>query len=241
MSDKTTDTFFGGQIQVRQPRAGYRFSIDAVLLANLASVGLRERVLELGTGCGIVSLILAHRFSTVSIQAIELQPQLVELARENVRANELQHRITILETDLRRTTAEEAHGPFDLVVCNPPYRRNRSGRINPDPQKAIARHEIEARLADVVSAARRLLKRSGRLAVIYPAERTADLVWEMRAVRIEPKTIRPIHSRSGEAAKLVYVEGVYGGGPGLAIASPLMIYGPDGNYSPEVEAMMQGR
>jgi hypothetical protein len=87
MSDKTTDTFFGGQIQVRQPRAGYRFSIDAVLLANLASVGLRERVLELGTGCGIVSLILAHRFSTVSIQAIELQPQLVELARENVRAN----------------------------------------------------------------------------------------------------------------------------------------------------------
>jgi tRNA1Val (adenine37-N6)-methyltransferase len=240
MSESTTDAFFGGRIQVRQPRSGYRFSIDAVLLANLTTARLRDRVLDLGTGCGIISLILAHRFPTVSIQGIELQPQLAELARQNVRSNAMQDRIGIVEADLRRLRAEEIHGPFDLAVCNPPYRRNRSGRINPDPQKAIARHEIQARLADVAAASRRLLKRSGRLAVIYPAERTADLFWEMRSARIEPKSIRAIHSRSGETAKLVFVEGVCGAGPGLTIAPPLAVYGPDGNYTPEVEAMMQG-
>ncbi|MGD8369325.1 MAG: tRNA1(Val) (adenine(37)-N6)-methyltransferase [Desulfobacterales bacterium] len=239
MSESTTDTFFGGQIQVRQPSVGYRFSIDAVLLANMTTVRIRDRVVDLGTGCGIISLILAYRYPKASIQALELQPQLAAFARENVRLNGLERRIAVVVADLRRARAEELHGPFDLAVCNPPYRRGRSGRINPNTQKAIARHEIEARLADVVAASRRLLKRSGRMTVIYPAERTADLLWEMRAGQIEPKSVRTIHSRSGEAAKLVFAEGVYGAGPGLTIEPPLAIYGPDGNYSPEVEAMMQ--
>lgn len=237
MNDLTSDAFFDGQIRVRQPRTGYRFSIDAVLLGHLARPRPSDRVADLGTGCGIVALILAHRFPGIRLWGIELQPSLASLARRNVRENGLEDRISITEADLRTLRLQERQRPFDMVVSNPPYRRRRSGRINPDPQKAIARHEIESRLSDVVAAARRLLKRSGRLVIIYPAERSADLLVEMRAARIEPKSIRTIHSHIDAEAKLVLAEGAYGAGPGVKIEAPLAIYGPDGNYGPEVAAM----
>jgi len=240
MTDTTTDTFFNGRIQVRQPRTGYRFSIDAVLLAHLAEPRPKDRVLELGTGCGIVSLILAHRMPGVRVTAVELQAELAELARENVRRNGLEARIAVVEADLRTLWPKGAGGPFDLVLSNPPYRRWRSGRINPDPQKAVARHEIESRLSDVIAAARRLLTRSGRFALIYPAERAAELLTEMCAARIEPKQMRAIHSRLDAEAKLVMVEGASGAGPALKIGPPLAVYGDDGKYTPQVAAMFQG-
>ena len=225
---------------MRQPRRGYRFSIDAVLLAHLAAPRPRDRILDLGTGCGIVSLLLACRLPDVRIRGIELQADLANLARENVLRNRLADRIGIAEADLRSLHPEDMGGLFDMVVCNPPYRRRHSGRMNPDPQKAIARHEIEARLADVISASRRLLRRSGRLSIVYPAERTSDLLVEMRSGRIEPKQMVAIHSRIDTEAKLVFVEGVHGAGPGVKIGPPLAIYESDGSYTPAVAAMFEG-
>jgi tRNA1Val (adenine37-N6)-methyltransferase len=240
MNEPTTDTFFSGRIQVRQPRRGYRFSIDAVLLAHLAAPRRRDRILDLGAGCGIVSLILAWRHPDVRIRGIELQTALADLAKENVSRNRLADRIGIDEADLRTLHPDDVGGLFEMVVCNPPYRRPRSGRMNPDSQKAIARHEIEVLLADVVSASRRLLRRSGRLCIVYPAERMSDLVAEMRSGRIEPKRMLAIHSRMDAEAKLVFVEGVYGAGPGVKIEPPLAIYGPAGEYTPELAEMLAG-
>ena len=238
MSVYTTDTFFNGQVLVKQHRQGYRFSIDAVLLARLAAVRPGDRVVDLGTGCGIVPLLLAYRHSDIRLYGIELQQGLADAARDNVLANHMQDRITILEGDMNTVTAGSVGGPVDLVVSNPPYRKSGSGRVNPNSQKALARHEIHVTLEEVVKTARRLLRTAGRFVVIYPAERLADLLTRMRGAGIEPKWLCIIHSGRKTPAKLMVVEGVKGGQPGMKIAPPLFIYCEDGTYTPAVERML---
>lgn len=239
-ADFTADTFFDGRIQVRQHRRGYRFSVDSVLLADYAAGCRAETVLDLGTGCGIIPLILAYRNPDVRILGVEIQRDLAGMAQENVVRNRLSGRITILQRDfktLHRSKSDPAGALPDLVVSNPPYRRVRSGRMNPDSQKAVARHEIAADLGDVVGAARRMLEISGRFVAVHLAERTADLLCEMRTAGIEPKFLRMIHSRAGEPAKRILAEGKKGGRPGLTVGAPLVIYQPDGEYTPEVNRM----
>ena len=237
MASYTTDTFFNGRIQVKQDRAGYRFSIDAVLLAFHARPRAGDRIIDLGTGCGIIALIMAFRNPGIRVYAVELQDDLVKLAISNVKTNRLQDRIAVLAADMRKIKPNHVEGPVDLVVCNPPFRRPGSGKINPDGQRAVARHEVKANLQDVIGAARRMLKTAGRLVAIYTAERTADILQQMRADGIEPKHIRTIHSQLASDAKLVLVEGLKGGKPGLKIASPLVIYDKKGDYTDEVQAM----
>jgi tRNA1Val (adenine37-N6)-methyltransferase len=142
MVSYTTDTFFNGRIQVRQNRVGYRFSIDAVLLACQAAPRSGDKVIDLGAGCGIISLIMAYRCPDITVTAVEVQEELVQLAISNVKNNHLQDRITVLDADMKTMVSDMTAGPVDLVVCNPPYRRPGSGRINPDNQRAIARHEF---------------------------------------------------------------------------------------------------
>jgi tRNA1Val (adenine37-N6)-methyltransferase len=166
-----------------------------------------------------------------------VQKELAEIARRNVNDNAMPDRIVILQQDMKLLTAGMVAGPVDLVVCNPPYRRPHSGRLNPDRQKAVARHEISATLADVVDSARRILKTSGRFVTIYPAERLADVIAQMRTSRIEPKKLRMIHSDRYSGAKLVLVEGFNAVNPGMKILPPLFIYTRRGVYSKEVQKM----
>ena len=235
----TTDTFFNGRIQVQQNRVGYRFSIDAVLLAYQAAPRSGDKIIDLGAGCGIISLIMAYRRPDITITAVEVQEELTQLAISNVRNNHLQDRITVLGADMKAMKPDMTAGPVDLVVCNPPYRRPGSGRINPDNQRAVARHELKANLQDVIGATRRILKTAGRLVTIYTAERTADILCQMRADSIEPKYFRTIHSHPGSEAKLVLVEGIKGGNPGLKIAPPLVVYDKNGDYTDEVQQMFE--
>jgi len=143
MSSYTTDTFFDGKIQVMQSQAGYRFSIDSVLLAFHAGPRPGDKVLDLGAGCGIISLIMAVRAPDIRIFAIEVQTELAGLAEANVNQNQLEDRIEVIRMDMRLLKPEMTDGPADLIVCNPPYRRPGSGRINPAEQRAVARHEID--------------------------------------------------------------------------------------------------
>ncbi len=237
MSVYTTDTFFNGQVSVKQHRQGYRFSIDAVLLAHLAGVRPGERIVDLGTGCGIVSLLLACQYPDIRLYGVEIQPELALAARDNVSVNHMQDQISILEGDMKTITAGSVGGPVDLVISNPPYRKSGSGRINPDSQKALARHEIHVTLEEVVKTARRLLRTAGRFVVVYPAERLADLLTRMRGAGIEPKWLCMIHSGRKTSAKLMVMEGVKGGQPGMKIVPPLFIYREDGTYTPAVEKM----
>ncbi|MDY6903616.1 MAG: methyltransferase [Thermodesulfobacteriota bacterium] len=237
--DLTSDTFFNGRIHVSQPAEGYRFSLDAPLLAGHISPGPDARIVDLGTGCGIIPLLLAHRHPTVQITGFELQTRLATIAMNNVKTNDMADCIAIVQADIHTVGHGKAGGKTDLVVCNPPFREARSGRINPDREKAIARHEIAVTLTDIVAAASRLLRVGGEFAVIYPAVRLIDLVTAMRSAAIEPKQILTIHSKQGEDARLVIVKGLKNSRPGAIVLPPLVIYENDGKtYTSDVRAML---
>ena len=237
--DLTTDTFFNGKIQVMQCRAGYRFSIDSVLLAFHSGPRPGNRVLDLGAGCGIVSLIMAVRAPDIRIFAVELQPELCGLADANVNQNRLGDRIQVMHMDMRLLKPKMTDGPADLIVCNPPYRRSGSGRLNPAEQRAVARHEIKVTLNDILETTRRMLRTAGRFVTIYTVERITDILVRMRSEHIEPKFLRMIHSTQDSDAKLVLIEGVKGGKPGLKVAPSLILYDKNGDYTQEVKPMFE--
>ncbi len=239
MNLMTADTFFNGRIRVKQNRAGYRFSIDAVLIAGQTIPSPGNTVLDLGTGCGIIPLILAYRHPKIKVYGVEVQQQLADLATINVEENRMKDRITIHCMDMKKLKHDMMSGPVDLVVSNPPYRKSESGRINPDQQRAVARHEIKATLSDVVETAQRMLRTAGRFVTVYPAERMADILIQMRSAGLEPKSLRTVHSDRHSDAKLIIVEGKKGGRPGLKIGSPVIIYRKDGSYTDEVQEMFK--
>ncbi len=239
MDEVTVDTFFDGRILVKQERSGYRFSIDAVLLAHHAASQPGDKVLELGTGCGIVALIMAYRRPAIVVYAVEVQSRLARLARLNVADNRMQGRITVLATDMKQLRPAITGGAVDLVVCNPPYRRQGSGRINPNRQRAVARHEIKIHLHEIIQVAGRMLNPGGRFVTIYAAERLTDILTCMRHEGLEPKLIRSVHSHCSAEAKRVIIAGIRQGHPGLKIAAPLLVYDRNGSYTAEVQQMFQ--
>jgi tRNA1Val (adenine37-N6)-methyltransferase len=237
METPTSDHFFNGNIVLNQPASGYRFSIDAVILSHLACPCAGETVLDLGTGCGVIPIMLAFRHPDIRVIGVEIQSSLSSLARQNVAANRMTHRIRIVEKDMKQLSPADIGGPVDLVVSNPPYRRRGSGRINADSQKAVARHELSVDLETVLQTAWRMLQPGGRVSIIYPSVRTVDLVAAMRATGLEPKSLTMIHSRSASSARLVATTGVKGGRSGLEVGPPLYLYHDDGTYTRDIEAM----
>jgi tRNA1Val (adenine37-N6)-methyltransferase len=235
----TKNTFFNGLISVNQSRNGYRFSIDSVLLAGHVGPYPGNRVIDLGTGCGIIPLILASRYLEIKIYGIEIQEQLSQIAQLNVEENRMEERISIICKDIKALCKSDFSGHVDLILSNPPYRKNNSGRISANEQKAVAKHEIKVTLADVIEAAGRLLDISGRLIIIYPAGRMVEVLAQMRTCRIEPKKIRCIHSKNHTEAELAIVEGIKGAQPGVHIAHPLIIYNNNGQYTNETKKMYE--
>ncbi|MGC9196916.1 MAG: tRNA1(Val) (adenine(37)-N6)-methyltransferase [Syntrophobacteraceae bacterium] len=232
----TSDALFDGRLTVCQEQKGYRFSLDAVLLAGLTHIRRDDRVIELGTGCGIISLILAYKDKTEhKITAVEIQPELAELAQKNVCDNHFDHRIEVHRRDFRQ--AAPAGENFDLVLSNPPYRKPGTGRINPDKQKAIARHELTATAADVFKAAQRLVPTGGRVALVYPATRLATLLGAAQGHGFSPKRLTVIHSRAHGPGRLVHLECRKGSGEGLTVEPPFFVYDEQGRYSPAMREL----
>jgi tRNA1Val (adenine37-N6)-methyltransferase len=217
------DPFLDGRLQVIQSRAGYRFSIDALLLADFVTIKKGDRVLDLGTGCGIIALLLLRSRGAARVVGLEIQKALASQASRNARLNGLQDRMPVVRGDLRRPPLE--HGSFHAVVCNPPYRRARSGRINPDRERAVARHEILASLDDILRSARLLLGGKGRLALIYPAERLTDLLVRLRGLGLEPKRLQLVHPDLDAGAGLALVEAAREGRPGVTVLPPILDQG----------------
>lgn len=216
---------------VFQDKKGYRFSLDAVLLAGLTRVSPEDRVADLGTGCAVVLLILAYRGRGRELVGLEIQPELANLAAKNVEANHLTDRVRVLEVDFREAAVHFEPGSFNVVMSNPPYRRLRSGRINPHPQRALARHELKASVADVFIAGKHLLPRGGALAVIYPASRLDHLLVTAHRHGFGPKELTVIYSHPSGPASLVHLDCRKGGGEELRVMPPFFIYGQDGSYS----------
>jgi tRNA1Val (adenine37-N6)-methyltransferase len=221
--DETLDTFFNGKLQILQKKRGYRFSVDAILLSQFVRIRKNERVIDLGTGSGILLLLLSHTTKALSFVGVEIQKGLAECAQKNVVLNHLDGRISILRQDFRELKRTFPPGSFDVVLSNPPYRKYRSGRVNPSMEKAVARHEIKGTLEDLISIASYLLPPKGRCYLIFPALRTVDLFVALRDVKLEPKRLQFIHPRLEEEAKFILTESIKTSGVELKIMNPLIL------------------
>jgi tRNA1Val (adenine37-N6)-methyltransferase len=225
--DETLDPFFNGELQILQKKKGYRFSVDAILLSQFVRIRKNERVIDLGTGCGILPLLLSHTAKAHSFVGVEIQRGLAECARKNVVLNHLDGRVSILRQDFRELKKTFPPGSFDVVLSNPPYRRYRSGRINPSVEKAVARHEIKGTLEDLIAVASYLLPPKGRCYLIFPALRTVDLFVALRDGKLEPKRLQFVHPRIEEEAKFILTESVKTSGVELKIMNPLILHESD--------------
>ncbi|MBE0618779.1 MAG: methyltransferase domain-containing protein [Proteobacteria bacterium] len=236
--DETPDAALGGTVRIIQPRKGYRFALDSILLARFAAERSHTRVLDLGCGCGVVSLSLVALGGGRQVVGIDLQAAMIERASRSARWNGLGTEIRFETLDLRQVRVGFPPESFDLVVSNPPYRPAASGRLSPESGAALARHEVACTFPDVARAARYLLGTGGEFCVVYPAGRLSNLVAGCRDAGLEPKVLWPVYPRPGEAATLVLVRCIRGGGEGLEIRAPLFLHADDARYSPEAERLL---
>jgi tRNA1Val (adenine37-N6)-methyltransferase len=237
---ESCDALFRGRLRLLQAERGYRFGLDALLLCDFVALRGDESILDLGCGNGTIALVLASRFLCAKVVGLELQPAMVARARRNAALNGLAERVEILEGDVREARRLCEGRSFDLAVSNPPFRAARSGRLNPDPEKRIARHEIAASLEDFLAAGRSVLRDGGRFALIFPAPRAVDLIAGMRAHGLEPKRVRMVHSFADAPASLILAEGVKGGSVEVETLPPLVVYRRGDRYTPEVERILEG-
>lgn len=237
----SSDTLFDGRLICRQSRDGYRFSVDAVLAAHFATPKAGQRVLDLGCGCGVIGLILAHRHARIAVCGLELQEDLAMLAEENGRLNNFGDRFQVLRGDVRTVAEVLRPESVDLVVCNPPYGKPDSGRINDHQQAARARHELHGTIEDFVRAGAFCVRNRGRVVFIYPARRCNTLLNTLHAHRLTPKRLQPIYSYPGiGSARLVLVEAMKNGGEQIEILAPFYIYArKNGDLAPAMLALYQ--
>jgi tRNA1Val (adenine37-N6)-methyltransferase len=239
-NDETLDALFGGDLKLYQKRGGYRFSLDSILLADFATIRTGNKVIDLGTGNGVIPLILAYRYPSISVTGVEIQRQMADRAARNVRLNGYEDRIAIACMDISSAAEHFKPESFDSVVCNPPYRRASSGRLSPSSEKQIARHELKARIDDFVNAAAFSLKNKGFFACLQVEDRTVDLLTAMRSAGIEPKRLRVVHPFADAEASMILVEAVKGGRGGLEILPPLVVYVSAQMYTAELNAILAG-
>lgn len=216
------------------------FSLDAVLLAYFATVRPGDRVVDLGTGTGVIPLLLVARTRKVKIIGLEIKAEIIDMAQRTISLNELTKCISFMEGDIKNSAAILGWGRYDLVTSNPPYARASSGRISISPIKAAARTEILCNLEDVVREGAGLLNTEGRLALIHRPSRLADIIFYMRQYGIEPKRMRLIYSRPEKEPNLVLVEGIKNGKKDLVVYPPLYVYDSPGVYSKEMAEIFSG-
>jgi tRNA1Val (adenine37-N6)-methyltransferase len=233
--DETLDSFYHGRVRLIQKRRGYRFSVDAPLLADFIETRPGETLLELGAGNGVISLLLGRR-PFRRITALEIQPGLAALARRNVRLNGLEDRITVLEEDLKSYAPGE---PFDAAFSNPPYIRKKGGHLSLSAEISAAKHEIHCDIFDIMQAAARALKRDGRCYIVYAAARRADFERARETSGLRARRLRFVHSRAGDAPRWLLAECDFSAAEPTELA-PLFVYGEGGSYTPEMERIFRG-
>jgi tRNA1(Val) A37 N6-methylase TrmN6 len=233
--DETLDSFYHGRILVLQKKRGYRFSVDAPLLAGFLRTRPDDRLLELGAGNGIITLLLSRK-PFRRIVCLEVQPGLADLARRNVALNRLEDKILVLEQDLR---AFEPTEKFDLVFSNPPYIKGPGGHLSRSEEKSIAKHEIKGGIFDIMQTAGRVLEKDGRACFIFPVKRRGDFEKALEKAGLKTRILRFVHSRRGDPARWFLAECRFEAPP-PEILAPLWIYEESGEYTPEMKAIFAG-
>jgi tRNA1Val (adenine37-N6)-methyltransferase len=237
---ETLDALTGYDLRIIQPRHGYRFSVDPLLLADFARVRAGERAVDLGTGCGVVALLLARIQESCTVTGVEFQPEMAGIATRNILLNGLPERVEIVSDDVISLKARFPVDSFDLVVSNPPYRRPGTGKVSPRAGRDDSRHETSATLADFLAAAKYLVKPSGRICFIYHTCRLAELMAQAAQQKLGVLRLRMVHGNSTAPARMFLVELVKGRVGELRVEPPLMVRGEDGGYSSEKLKIFRG-
>lgn len=240
MLDITKNNFFDGSVTIFQNKNGYRFSLDPILLASHIHPGENSKVLDIGTGSAIIPISLLYKNNEInfSVTGIEIQQSLFEIAVMNKEINNLSSKLTIINKNIMDISQQDLGGPVDIITSNPPYQKIGAGRINPQSEKAMARHEINLNIDDLLIKSRSLLKNKGKFFVIYPANRASELIAKMEFYKIVPKEIRFVHSFKNTQAVMVICQGISNGNQGVSILPPLIIYDKEKEYTDEVLKIM---
>lgn len=216
--------------KVIQNKDGFCFGSDAVLLARFAAPKKGARVLDMCTGTGIIPVLLWGMYDLSAEDAIEIVPDVADMAQRTMRLNGLDDKIRVIRGDLKDCAEIYGRSVFDAVTCNPPYMNCGGGLVNPKDKLAVARHEIACTLDDVVRVSKAVLKPCGKLFMVHRADRLCDVISAFRKYGIEPKRLQLVYPSAEKAASLILVEGAEGGRPQLKLEKPLFMYDADGNY-----------
>ena len=220
--------------RIIQRTDGFCFGMDAVLLSGFAMVKKGERALDLGTGTGIIPILLEAKTEWEHFSALEIQREVADMARRSVSLNGLEEKIQIVEGDIREASQIFGAASFDVVTSNPPYMNDAHGLKNPDLPKAIARHEVLCTLDDVVREASRVLKTGGRFYMVHRPHRLAEIITVLRGYKLEPKRMKMVHPFADRDANMVLIEAVKGGGVFLKMEAPVIVFKEPGVYADEI-------
>ena len=220
--------------KIIQNRERFCFGMDAVLLTGFAKVGKGERALDLGTGTGIIPILLEAKTEGQDFEALEIQPESAEMARRSVMLNNLQERIKIVDGDIKEASKIFGVASFNVVTTNPPYMTENHGVKNPDEPKAIARHEIKCNLEDVIRESAKLLKPKGRFYMVHRPFRLAEIMNVLTKYRLEPKRMQLVYPYIDREPNMVLIEALKGGNSRVTVEPPLIVYKEPGVYTENI-------
>ena len=225
-------------LKIIQNTKGFCFGIDSVILSDFAkNIKKGSKVVDLGTGTGIIGLLLCKKTELKEIVGVEIQKEVAEMANRSIKLNKLEDKFKILNTDINKIFEDKLleKNKFDVVVMNPPYKEKGTGKINEVDSKIISRHEVKATLSDFIKMASNLLKDKGEIYIVHKPERMPDIIQKMRENKIEPKEIKTVYSNKKTEASLILIKGIKGANKFFKILEPLYIYEENGEYTKEIK------
>ncbi|MGF7058421.1 tRNA1(Val) (adenine(37)-N6)-methyltransferase [Brassicibacter mesophilus] len=221
-------------LKIIQSTEGFCFGMDAVLLSNFCDIKKGSTILDMGTGTGIIPLLIWAKNDIKKIYGLEIQKEVAEMASRSINMNRLEDSIEILNIDLKDAPDMLGVNKFDTVISNPPYMNSGGGLINPNDKKAISRHEIMTSLEDVIKTASRLLRHNGSFFLVHRPNRIVDILCLLRRYKLEPKKLRFVHPKIDDKPNLVLIKSVKASRPELKFEKPLYVYKDDGTYTDEI-------
>ena len=232
-NERIDDLQRNGYKIIQNPKK-FCFGMDAVLLSGFVKVKPGSRVLELGTGTGIIPILLEAKTQADHISALEIQEESADMARRSVALNNLEHKIAIITGDIKEADKIFDAASFDMITCNPPYMIGQHGLTNPDAPKAIARHEILCTLEDVVRSAAKLLKTGGSFCMVHRPFRLVEIITVMTKYRLEPKRMQLVYPYVDHEPNMVLIEGCRGGKSRIKVEKPLIVFQKPNVYTDEI-------
>ncbi|WP_455436685.1 tRNA1(Val) (adenine(37)-N6)-methyltransferase [Hungatella hathewayi] len=233
-SDERLDDLQRNGYQIIQKKNGFCFGMDAVLLSGFARVKQGEKAIDLGTGTGIIPILLEAKYEGEHYTGLEIQDEMADMATRSVALNHLEEKVSIVKGDIKEASRLFGAASFDVVTSNPPYMNDAHGLKNPDLPKAISRHEVLCTLDDVTREAARLLRPGGRFYMVHRPHRLIEIITALTKYKLEPKRMKMVHPFVEKDANMVLIEAVRGGKSMIKVEAPIVVYQEPGVYTQEI-------